>query len=99
MTQDNVANDSLIHLSTEELIDLYHKRKANADIVLGLILQRAHICENTQQENNKFARLLNASNRWIGKPVIADDLDGASETQVLQHRITEALREYERMHG
>ncbi len=99
MSTDHVDNASLIHLSTTELIDLYNSRHEAAELVRSILISRAHFYEQTQQQNDKITRLLHASHRWIGVPVIADDLDGASEIKVLQNRIREALDEHERLHG
>ena len=99
MSTDHIDNASLIYLSTSELIDLYNKRREDANLVRGIIISRAHLYEKTQQQNDKITRLLHASRRWIGVPVIADDLDGVSEIKVLQNRIREALDEHERLNG
>lgn len=65
MSADTTNNNDLPHLKTSELIKLYHQRHNDADAVWGMIMMRAILYEQTEEENKSLTQLLRECDQHI----------------------------------
>lgn len=92
MNHDNINNNDLPRLTTQELINIYHNRKNDADAVWGLVTMRAILYEQVLKENNSLLLLLRECARLIESPYAFETSEDAEE---IRNRIKELLLEHE----
>ena len=92
-------NIELFRLSTPELIEAYHKRKEDAELIHAILISRARHYEKTLKENDTLIGILRSSHEMLGAPAVPNDTYNSTEVNELRTRITEALKEYEMLHG